>query len=206
VFLFALTLLLTITLVQPVQCWGFYQSNGMSDEMAQTIRENNKLRKTIAAIILWSKDNGYLTVDPPNVFGSIVKVGIPEPTGAIQMKALPRQDCTYFFAREIHKRMETLTGKASFLPRKFSDNESLNSCFSQIRNDISYLILRDQYIQNLANLSSNNPKLVKLIEIRELIAMDERAADLNFSLKRARREINKDGAALKAANKGINWR
>jgi hypothetical protein len=190
---------------------GNVKASEFKSDVTSALQATHKLQNTIKGVILYLNRAKPITAGPPNMFGSSVKIGMPDPTGTVTMGGYtpPNKGNMYFFANEIHKQVLTLIEEESSLPHNWPKDKNLDSYFAHIEKDMYDLEARDQYIQALVDSPSYDPKRSSLAFGREVLAMSADVDELSATLKSSKTKIDKDvqkSPAWKLAHKEQNWR
>lgn len=183
------------------------------NNVSDTLKLTHKLQKTIKGIVYTMADSNYAAaaVGMPNQWGSVVKVGIPTPTGVVPYPSYtrPARGVVNFLANEIHKRVNALIAEQISLPVGWREDKSLEASFANIEKDIYDIEARDRYIQDLVH-STMYGRNGDFLFGKEVLAMSKDADDLNAALKSTKKEIDNThispGTANIAINENTTWK
>jgi hypothetical protein len=178
-----------------------------ADVISGMIDDNKKLQGTIKGAIFWMSRGKFITAGPPNMFGSTVKLGIPQPTGGFEIDSYtpPAKGHMYYFANKLHEKVEALSTKALVLPQNPLGTGQIALSLLNIQKNVDDLQTHDQAIQKLIGSPSYDSTKTSLAIGKEIIAMKKEAEELDSSLTVGKDKIHSE-PTWTMAGKHDNWK
>ncbi len=154
--------------------------------------------------ILTEFGNNTVVVDPPNIFGSVVKIGLPPPEGTITLYEYkpPPKSYIKFCAEELNNHTELLVRDAAKLPDRL-DNTGVSKYISLLKTSVSDLQSHDLIIQQIVASQLYEPRRSSLAVGKQVLVINTEIDNLKLLLKRTKRELNRhenDISEVRTAN------